>query len=220
MYVVDDGSDDATGECFAGIEGVRVLRNDGPHGFGASVKHGLRAVLGATVSGSSDASHPSSASGASTPLELYVGWLPGNLRVQPLSALVVARELHRRHRYGSAFAKAHRTNRPFLDRVKSALTSFALSVSSASFVREFGGTPTVVPASSASLVLDGPDDLSFELYTLWRLRRNGLCACRPSVPFGPRVYGSSKWNSGFGAQMALLVAMRRALGSFRSRRHR
>jgi dolichol-phosphate mannosyltransferase len=53
VLVVDDGSEDQTGEIVAGLAvqnpRIRCLRNDGPHGFGYAVRYGLGAYTGDAV---------------------------------------------------------------------------------------------------------------------------------------------------------------------------
>ncbi len=53
IIVVDDGSNDATGEIAARLSetgpGIRILRNAGPHGFGNAVRLGLRHFTGDAV---------------------------------------------------------------------------------------------------------------------------------------------------------------------------
>jgi len=84
------------------------------------------------------------------------------------------------------------------------LAGCALSAWSLRYMMETGGTPTVIPACARQTVLRAPDDLGIESFTLWALRDRGLALWRPSVPFGQRVHGTSRWNRGLPSQLDLM----------------
>lgn len=192
IVVVDDASTDDTAKILTDADWVTVVRRDTSAGFGAAVKSGLAAATGR-----------------------YVAWLPGNLRVVPLYAVAMAWELDRRATYGTAFAKAMRTNRPWTDRTTTFAASVVVSIVAGQWLPQSGGTPTVVPASALPLLASAPDDLGLELYVLRVLPRRGLRGFRPGTPFGERRHGTSTWNSGIVAKLTLLGKQVRTVRAMR-----
>lgn len=194
VIVVNDG-DIASCDPLSEV-GCDVISTGDTHGFGAAVKVGL-----------DHASRTMTGSG-------YVCWMPGNLRVRALYALAAARHLDQLHAYGSAWVKTARGNRPIFDRFTALATSLYLSAVARERFFEFGGTPTVIPIECVSLLLDGPDDVTFEAYTLWRMQHTDLSLIRLVAPFGPRPHGSSKWNTGILSKFRLLARSSAAVRTF------
>ena len=93
----------------------------------------------------------------------------------------------------------------------SAFAGIILSVWGLGPYWEVGGTPTIVPATSADVLLRGPDGLEFETYVITAMRREGLRMVRLSAAFGKRVHGASHWNRGLGSQISLLRRLMREI---------
>lgn len=176
--VVDNASSDGTTEMLAEHDFIKVVQCRTP-GFGAAVKAGLDCSTGP-----------------------YAGWMPGNGKVSALDAVAVATILH-----GSAprtFAKAARVGRPLRSQLSQHAAGAALSLRLKANLRDFGGTPTMLPSSALPLVMGGPDDWAYESYTQWVLQQSGYRMIRPPVPYRERQAGSSHWNTGLGAQVRLM----------------
>lgn len=191
VVFVDNGSTDGTAEALE-REPVVVVKLPENLGFGGGVKAGLQAATG----------------------DVLV-WLPGNGKVHPLAALALSDELRRRDPDRCYFLKAHRSNRPTGERVRTLAAGLVVSAASRMDLRENGGTPTAIHREHLQLVVDGPNDLTFELYTLWRLRRAGLQRLSLAVPFGARFAGKSRWNRGVRSQLQLLFKQLLALRAWR-----
>lgn len=87
-------------------------------GFGRAVQAGLTVALPRANGG-------------------YVGWLPGNLKSDPLDAVRLTNSLHAFHTYGSAYVEARRSGRPIRERIpfRSILAHAVLGLSSSSIRR-------------------------------------------------------------------------------------
>jgi glycosyltransferase involved in cell wall biosynthesis len=193
---VDHASTDNTGKLLA-TAGAHVVKCEDGGGFGRAVKAGLREAL------------PHAAGG-------YVAWLPGNLKSMPADAARLAAELDAQHPYGSAYVKARRTGRPTREALASAIAGIVLSAWGWGPYWEVGGTPTIVPASRVAALLDGPDGLEFETFTITTLRRSGIIMLRLPAPFGQRLHGTSHWNRGIGSRIRLLVRLLREISRTRT----
>jgi len=198
VLFVDHASVDGTGALLV-AGGATVVACTAGGGLGHAVKTGLRAALVETVDG-------------------YVGWLPGNLKSDTADAVRLAATLDETRTYGSTFVKARRVGRPFAEWAPSALAGVVLSLWGLGPYWEVGGTPTVVPATRAHVLLDGPDGIEFETYTVTALRREGLAMLRLPAAFGHRRHGASHWNRGITSQVGLLGRLLREIS--RTRRHR
>jgi hypothetical protein len=195
VLFVDHASTDSTGELLRS-GGAEVVRCAEAGGFGRAVKYGISAVAGPAAPG-------------------YLAWLPGNLKTDPADALRLAVELHASRPYGSAYVKARRTGRSLKERVPSAIAGALLSIRGRGPYFEVGGTPTIVPSSLLEQVLEGPDGIEFETFTVFAMRQAGLELLRPPAPFGRRVHGASHWNKGLRSQLALLYRLLRYVTELR-----
>ena len=179
LVIVDNGSiDDTAGVASALLPGARIVRAARPNkGLGAGVKAGLAVVDTSTV-----------------------GWLPGNGKVDPMDVL----NLFAISATSGVVVKALRDGRPFDARIKTALAGLAQTVVLGQWVRDTGGTPTVIPAQLIASMLEGPDDYGFETFTLVVAKRERVQVRRVRVRFGNRSHGASHWQRGIGSELGLL----------------
>lgn len=189
LIIVDNGSSDDTGtvaaELIAGAKLIRVLDNQG---LGSGLKVGLEQASGT-----------------------YVGWLPGNGKVEPLDILPL---LELAEREGIA-VKALRSGRPLGARIKTALSAVAQSLAVGMRVRDTGGTPTVIPARMVPAMLEGPDGYAFETFSLIVAKRSGVHVRRVPVQLGNRKNGESHWQRGLRSELRLLMNLLRHARSWR-----
>lgn len=190
VVLVDNASTDETAEVAARcVPGAQVVSLPAPNrGFGGGVKAGLQHCTAQTV-----------------------GWMPANGKVDPLDAYDF---LQRSHAH-NAVVKGHRRGRRPSERVKTALVGAAQSAALGEWVTDTGGTPTAVPASFLSALLDGPDDYSFETYTLVLAKRSGVKVLRPDASYGTRAVGASHWQRGLRSEISLAVRLVRYCASLR-----
>lgn len=202
VFVDHASSDDTNALLVAG--GAIVVTCDSGGGFGRAVKAGVMAA-------SQMLRDMPDKNG-----EGYIGWLPGNLKSSPVDAAKLADTLDASRAYDSAYVKARRVGRPFREWGPSAFAGVILSVWGLGPYWEVGGTPTIVPATRADVLLRGPDGLEFETYVITAMRREGLRMVRLSAAFGKRVHGASHWNRGLGSQISLLRRLMREISRTRA----
>jgi len=187
VLVIDDASTDGCGEEIRG-EGIEVLRRDHSTGFGSAVKFGLQTCLERGVGG-------------------YVAWLPGSMRVDPLVVPTMVRVLEARHDHGTAFARGRRIGRQGSTQRRSWLAGHVLALIGGGPFTQQGGTPTVVPAGALPALLDGPDNVEYEMHALTVLLRADLGFEKIPVAFWERPRGQSHWNKGVLTQVRLLLRL-------------
>jgi len=192
IVVVDDASTDGTGALLDAAGFINVVHQRRSNGFGAAVKAGMGAATGDIVA-----------------------WMPGNMRVRPMDTLRIARTIAAVSQGRSLFAKASRTGRPFSERASRFIAGLTLSIWSRRDLMDTGATPTVVPRSALKHLVNGPDDITFECYTLWKLPQSGFEVIRPEVPYVNRPAGTSHWNTGARARFKLFVKLLRSVRTFR-----
>lgn len=195
IIFVDHASSDNTGALLS-AGGAEVIYCQEGGGFGRAVQTGLAAALPRATGG-------------------YVGWLPGNLKSDPMDAARLTASMHNSYVYGSVYVKARRSGRPLREHIPSALAGFVLSVWGLGPYWEVGGTPTIVPALRAEVLLKGPEGLEFETFTVTAMRREKIRMLRLKAPFGRRMHGSSHWNRGLRTQMRLLLCLMREISRTR-----
>lgn len=184
LVIVDNGSD--IKESLRELSGlapglISVISLKENAGFGG----GIQAGLGAVDSG-------------------WVAWLPGNMKVRPS-------QLNDFHKCVNTqeiltIVKGKRSGRSLVPYMKTFLASIAQSLVSRTWLFDTGGTPTAVHTSNPIIedLLQGPEDYTFESFTIFVARLRGMKVVRVKVPYGERLYGASYWQSGLVSELRLL----------------
>ena len=131
----------------------------------------------------------------------FVGWMPGNLKVDPREVVHV---LGQQNLEKKQFLKATRTGRTINARIKTAFAGLVQSILLKSNMFDSGGTPTVCHRDFILGLNNPPNDYVFESYVLYNARRVGLKVTRPHISYGQRVFGQSHWQRGFRSEVALM----------------
>jgi len=192
IIVVNDGSTDKTGEYLDSAKFIKVLHIANSKGFGGAVKSGMEIANGDVVA-----------------------WMPGNLRVVPTDTLKLAQQFSEKCDEDQIFVKAKRQGRPKFDQITSVLAGVALSVFARRNLFDTGATPTIVTRAAVKHLSDGPDDITFECYALWKLPKCGYRVIRPEIQYYERLIGKSHWNFNVYSRVRLLMQLLKSIQSFR-----
>jgi len=143
----------------------------------------------------------------------FVGWMPGNLKVDPreVAQVLTNQELKR-----TSFVKAERSGRIMSARAKTAFVGLIQSILLKSNMLDSGGTPTVCHKDFILKLNNPPDDYTFESYVLYSARKAGLKVSRPKITYGQRLFGESHWQRGFRSEVALMKKIWVASKSWRA----
>jgi glycosyltransferase involved in cell wall biosynthesis len=178
FVLVDNGSEDKTYERCLELnlpaEQIALLRLERNMGYGGGILAGLDK--------------------ADTEL---VGWMHADLQTPPSVLLSIPPN----HLISNPrFIKGRRRNRPLFDRLLTGGMSLFESVLFRTPLWDINAQPTIFPRSLLGDLERAPSDFSLDLFVYLRAHRNGLDVYRLSVPFGPRFFGKSSWNTGLRAR--------------------
>jgi glycosyltransferase involved in cell wall biosynthesis len=137
----------------------------------------------------------------------FVGWMPGNLKVDPQEVVRVLTHID--------FAridviKAKRLGRSTSARLKTWIIGVIQSVILQSNMFDAGGTPTICRRSLLVDLNKVPKDYVFESYILYQARQAKSRIVRPGVNYGLRKFGVSHWQRGFSSELSLTIKILKA----------
>lgn len=183
FLLVDNGSTD-----YSVIETLRAggpnwtsIRVDKNIGFGGAIKHGVRSSRSA-----------------------YIGWFPGNLRINTEELFVALENLN----FGEDVVVKFRRNRSQIsDRLKTLAFGLIQTLFTGSNLMDSGGTPTITTRRLAHVLVSlvSPNDYTFESFAFLFFRLSRLRVVRPRIKYGPRTHGSSHWQRGLKSEFLLLL---------------
>jgi glycosyltransferase involved in cell wall biosynthesis len=148
-------------------------------GFGGGILHGSQAVK-----------------------TQFVGWMPGNLKVNPNDVLEMLEHVKLNPR---TVIKAKRTGRTTSDKIKTFLAGITQSLLLRKNMLDTGGTPTICHISFLSELNSPPKDYVFESYVLYMARKLKFHVERPHVFYGTRKHGKSHWQKGIRSELTLML---------------
>jgi glycosyltransferase involved in cell wall biosynthesis len=131
----------------------------------------------------------------------FVGWMPGNLKVDPREVVHAFKSENLAKEY---LVKAKRTGRTVNARGKTVFAGLVQSILLKSNMFDSGGTPTVCHKDFIQGLENPPTDYVFESYVLYKARRLDMQVIRPKISYGKRVFGESHWQRGLGSEVALM----------------
>jgi glycosyltransferase involved in cell wall biosynthesis len=105
--------------------------------------------------------------------------------------------------------KAHRINRPLIDRLKTMIASVVQTIVAGTPMVDTGGTPSAIHRTSTlwDELARAPKDYMFDSYMLFAAKRLQIKVERPPVLYHQRLIGSSHWQSGFAAEASLMKSL-------------
>lgn len=130
-----------------------------------------------------------------------VGWMPGNLKVDPQEVGLTLQDLKISE---NQMIKASRSGRTHSAVFKTRLAGFIQSTLLRVNMFDSGGTPTVCFKSFVLGLNSPPTDYVFESFILYSARTRGMEVLRPEITYGQRKYGESHWQRGLRSEIALM----------------
>lgn len=132
----------------------------------------------------------------------FVGWMPGNLKVDPraLPSILSSFQLDSR-----TIIKATREGRSGIARAKTGLVGTLQTFLLQTNMLDSGGTPTLCSRDFVLSLDDPPTDYVFESFVLYKARALGMRVSRPKVAYGIRVFDQSHWQRGLVSELKLLM---------------
>lgn len=137
----------------------------------------------------------------------FVGWMPGNLKVDPQE---VVRMLSYIDFEKVDVVKARRLGRGTSARLKTWIIGVIQSAILRTHMFDAGGTPTIIRRSLLVNLDQVPKDYVFESYILYLARQAKSRIVRPGVNYGLRKFGESHWQRGFSSELSLTIKILKA----------
>ena len=124
----------------------------------------------------------------------FIGWMPGNMKLDPLDVL----HLFNEHRSSDKdfLLKARRSERPFLDYIKTMIFGYAATLFTRKNMIDAGGTPSLTSKKLFNKLKNLPNDFTFDIFVLYFFRLNSMEVVRPKIKYTIRMYGKSHWQDG------------------------
>ena len=137
----------------------------------------------------------------------WLVWMPGNMKVLPSEMMDFLDLVSLSH--SETFIKAHRVNRPLIDRLKTMIASVVQTIVAGTPMVDTGGTPSAIHRTSTlwDEIARAPRDYMFDSYMLFAAKRLQIKVERPPVLYHQRLIGSSHWQSGFAAEASLMKSL-------------
>lgn len=132
----------------------------------------------------------------------WTGWMPGNMKVDPIDVLHLVFNLDLNE---SKVIKCRRSGRKIGARVKTYIAGCIQTILIGKRMFDTGGTPTIATTNFLNTLQNAPSDYVFESYVLYKARTSGQKIERPNMKYGQRKYGSSHWQKGFVSEIELMV---------------
>jgi len=133
----------------------------------------------------------------------FIAWMPGNMKINPIDAYDFVKNINLDKK--NVYIKAQRTNRPFIDSLKTKIFGLAASLYFNIYIYDAGGTPNVVHKDFFKLSEFMPIDFSFDVFVYYLFRKNRKKIIRPKIKYTKRFAGSSHWQKGIVSEIKLTL---------------
>jgi polyisoprenyl-phosphate glycosyltransferase len=186
FILVDNGSSDGTrkeiekySKKYKSLRLVIVRKNIG---YGNGVFRGLKSAKGE-----------------------FVGWTHADLQTDPTDVIKSLEIIQKQKNFGKSYVKGKRYGRPLFDKLintigMSIFETFILKT----FLYDINAQPNIFHKSFLKLIKNPPKDFAFDLYTYYLAKKNGYNIIRFPVYYGKRIFGESKWNTGWKARIRFI----------------
>lgn len=136
----------------------------------------------------------------------YVGWMPGNLKIDPRHTPDFLKSVSFSEK---SFVKAKRVSRSKSAGIKTLMLGMAQTIFLRTPMFDAGGTPTICSRAFLLALPNLPNDYAFESYVLFKARKAKMKIIRPSIVYTVRKFGSSHWQKGLLSEMELFISILR-----------
>lgn len=134
----------------------------------------------------------------------FLGWTHADMQTDPLDVVKAADIIKSNNFSEDIYVKGKRRGRSFLDLVftwgMSAFETLYMKVP----LSDINAQPNLFSRSFYEKWNDPPFDFSLDLYALFLARKNNCRLIRFDVIFPKRIYGESKWNTGFKSKVKFI----------------
>jgi glycosyltransferase involved in cell wall biosynthesis len=188
LLIIDNGSNESQAAAVAStlnaLQDISFHRIEANQGFGGAIKEASKLAK-----------------------EEWLVWMPGNMKVLP-SDLLDFFDLVRLSS-NNVFVKSKRTGRPIADRIKTGVASIVQTLASGKRMSDTGGTPCALNRNGLlwGEIESAPDDYRFDSFMLYSALQARVVVERPKVRYHKRLIGESHWQSGFVAELTLLISL-------------
>ena len=128
----------------------------------------------------------------------FVGWTHADMQTDPADILKALDIIEMEK--GLIFVKGNRKGRPLFDVFFTAGMSLFETCYLHTKLYDINAQPNIFPRIFFDEWKNPPYDFSLDLYALYMARKKNLKVIRFPVLFPERIYGHSKWNTGFRAK--------------------
>ncbi len=136
----------------------------------------------------------------------YVGWSHADQQCDPKDAFK-ALALLTSESNSKSLVKGTRSGRNWKDRVVSLVFETVALLILGLRCRELNAQPKVFPRELLGEVVSPPKTFAFDLYVLYRAKKNGYRFKTVPVLFPPRIHGVSNWASNFMGRYKTILGM-------------
>jgi polyisoprenyl-phosphate glycosyltransferase len=179
LVIVNNGSTDGSAAALETLipkyAFARVITVKDNQGYGYGLLSGLRASQGR-----------------------FLAWTHADMQTDPADVLTALAVIEQQDNPESVYVKGKRENRPLMDTFFTKSMSLFESFYLGQNLDDINAQPNIFHRSFLDSWQNPPHDFSFDLYSLYEARRQGLKVIRFSVSFPERLHGESNWNTSLG----------------------
>ena len=183
IIFVNNGSKDNSSSVFLDLtkdyNNIKIVEIENNIGYGDGILKGLMLATGDII-----------------------GWTHADNQTHP-SDFIKAVDLFTKYK-NLDFVKGNRYGRSFLDRIFSLGMGIFDSILLRVNLFEINAQPTVFKKEFMSSWESPPIDFSLDLYVYFKATKLNLKIKRIKVFFGPRLFGTSKWNTGINQRVKFI----------------
>ncbi len=176
-----DNSEQVFNELIPNYPFVRVVKIDINQGYGFGISSGLKEAKGE-----------------------FIGYTHADMQTDPADVLKALEIIEKQDFPEMCYVKGDRKGRPFFDQVFTIGMSFFETIYLRTKLWDINAQPNIFHRNFFEGLYDIPNDFSLDLFFLYVAKKNGYKIIRFKVFFPPRLYGDSKWNTGFKSKIKFI----------------
>jgi len=135
----------------------------------------------------------------------FVGWTHADLQTNPFDAICALKIIEQKGYPEKIYLKGKRYGRPIMDKL---INTWGMSIFETFILGkglyDINAQPNIFHRSFLKLMKNPPKDFAFDLYVYYLAKKNKYFLVRFPVYFGKRIFGESKWNTGWKARIKFI----------------